>query len=47
MPWLTARQNVALGVERVYPHASKGERRDIVDLYDPGLVKIALNGSFC
>ena len=22
MPWLTARQNVALGVERVYPHAS-------------------------
>jgi len=33
MPWLTARQNVALGVERVYPHASKAERRDIVDYY--------------
>ncbi len=33
MPWLTARENVALGVERVYPHASKGERRDIVDYY--------------
>ncbi|MEN7535859.1 ABC transporter ATP-binding protein [Aurantiacibacter flavus] len=33
MPWLTARQNVALGVERVYPHAGKGERRDIVDYY--------------
>jgi nitrate/nitrite transport system ATP-binding protein len=33
MPWLTARQNVALGVERVYPHATKGERRDIVDYY--------------
>ncbi|MEO5706093.1 MAG: nitrate ABC transporter ATP-binding protein [Alteraurantiacibacter sp.] len=33
MPWLTARQNVALGVERVYPHASKSERRDIVDYY--------------
>ncbi|MFM5930167.1 MAG: ABC transporter ATP-binding protein [Novosphingobium sp.] len=33
MPWLTARQNVALGVERVYPHASKGERREIVDYY--------------
>ncbi|MCB2050924.1 MAG: ATP-binding cassette domain-containing protein, partial [Novosphingobium sp.] len=33
MPWLTARQNVALGVERVYPHASAGERRDIVDYY--------------
>ncbi|MEM6266063.1 MAG: nitrate ABC transporter ATP-binding protein [Pseudomonadota bacterium] len=33
MPWLTARQNVALGVERVYPHARKAERRDIVDYY--------------
>lgn len=33
MPWLTARQNVALGVERVYPHASRGERREIVDYY--------------
>jgi len=33
MPWLTARQNVALGVHRVYPHASNAERRDIVDYY--------------
>jgi len=33
MPWLTARENVALGVERVYPHAGRGERRDIVDYY--------------
>jgi nitrate/nitrite transport system ATP-binding protein len=33
MPWLTARQNVALGVERVYPHTSRAERRDIVDYY--------------
>ena len=33
MPWLTARDNVALGVERVYPHASRAERRDIVDYY--------------
>ena len=33
MPWLTARQNVALGVERVYPHASRSERQDIVDYY--------------
>jgi nitrate/nitrite transport system ATP-binding protein len=31
--WLTARENVALGVERVYPHASKAERRDVVDYY--------------
>ena len=33
MPWLTARSNVALGVERVYPHASRAERREIVDYY--------------
>lgn len=33
MPWLTARQNVALGVERVYPHASRAERADIIDYY--------------
>lgn len=33
MPWLTGRQNVALGVERVYPHASRTERRDIVEYY--------------
>jgi nitrate/nitrite transport system ATP-binding protein len=33
MPWLTARQNVALGVDRVYPHASAAERRDIVEYY--------------
>jgi nitrate/nitrite transport system ATP-binding protein len=31
--WLTARENVALGVERVYPQASKAERRDVVDYY--------------
>jgi len=33
MPWMTARENVALGVDRVYPHASKTERRDIVEYY--------------
>jgi len=33
MPWLTARQNVSLGVDRVYPHAVRGERNDIVDYY--------------
>jgi nitrate/nitrite transport system ATP-binding protein len=33
MPWLTARQNVMAGVNRVYPHASKAERREIVDYY--------------
>lgn len=33
MPWLTARQNVMAGVARVYPHASRAERREIVDYY--------------
>ena len=33
MPWLTARQNVMLGVERVYPHATRAERRDIAEYY--------------
>mgnify|MGYP003668004249 CR=1 FL=1 len=30
VPWLSAFENVALGVEQVFPHASKQERRDIV-----------------
>ena len=30
VPWLTDYENVALGVEQVYPHASRQERRDIV-----------------
>jgi len=33
MPWLTARENVALGVNRVYPNASPAERRDVVEYY--------------
>jgi len=33
LPWLTARQNVAVGVNRVYPHASSAERRDITEYY--------------
>jgi nitrate/nitrite transport system ATP-binding protein len=33
LPWLTAWENVALGVERVYPHASAAERRDIIQYY--------------
>jgi nitrate/nitrite transport system ATP-binding protein len=33
MPWLTARENVMAGVARVYPHATKADRRDIVDYY--------------
>lgn len=33
LPWLTARENVALGVNQVYPHATQQERRDIVEYY--------------
>lgn len=32
-PWLTAFQNVMLGVDKVYPHASQEEREDIVEYY--------------
>lgn len=32
-PWLTAFDNVMLGVDKVYPHASKTEREDIVEYY--------------
>ncbi len=32
-PWLTARENVTLGVDRVFPHASKSERDDVVSYY--------------
>jgi nitrate/nitrite transport system ATP-binding protein len=33
LPWLTARENVALGVDRVYAHVSEAERRELVDHY--------------
>jgi nitrate/nitrite transport system ATP-binding protein len=33
LPWLTTRENVALGVDRVYGHASAAEREEIVDYY--------------
>ncbi|WP_240348358.1 nitrate ABC transporter ATP-binding protein [Methylomonas sp. EFPC1] len=32
-PWLTAFENVMLGVDKVYPHASQDEREDIVEYY--------------
>lgn len=32
-PWLTARENVAIGVDRVYPKASRAERQDVVEYY--------------
>jgi nitrate/nitrite transport system ATP-binding protein len=33
LPWLTARENVAMGVEQVYPHIGVNERRSIVEYY--------------
>ncbi|MEZ5643719.1 MAG: nitrate ABC transporter ATP-binding protein [Burkholderiaceae bacterium] len=33
VPWLTAQENVMLGVSRVFPHASEAERRDTVAYY--------------
>jgi nitrate/nitrite transport system ATP-binding protein len=38
-PWMTVRENVLIGVERVFPHASKAERGEIVDYY---LAKVGL-----
>jgi nitrate/nitrite transport system ATP-binding protein len=32
-PWLTAFENVMIGVDNVYPHASQSERDDIVEYY--------------
>ncbi|QGJ70283.1 Nitrate transport ATP-binding subunits C and D [Planctomycetales bacterium 10988] len=33
LPWMTAYQNVMLGVQNVYPHATKQERKEIVEYY--------------
>ncbi|KAA0572616.1 nitrate ABC transporter ATP-binding protein [Azospirillum sp. Sh1] len=41
-PWLTAYENVMLGVDRVFPHASKGERADIARYY---LARVGLGDS--
>ncbi|MEM6972711.1 MAG: nitrate ABC transporter ATP-binding protein [Pseudomonadota bacterium] len=32
-PWLTARENCAIGADRVYPKASQAERQDVVEYY--------------
>lgn len=39
--WLTAFENVSLGVDQVYPHATKNERDDIVEYY---LTRVGLGG---
>lgn len=33
LPWMSAFNNVMLGVKRVYPHATKAERHDLVAYY--------------
>ncbi|AFT67133.1 MULTISPECIES: ABC transporter ATP-binding protein [Cycloclasticus] len=42
-PWLSAKENVALGVERVYPHCTPAERNSIVEYY---LSKVGLSEAF-
>ncbi|MEM8690697.1 MAG: ABC transporter ATP-binding protein [Pseudomonadota bacterium] len=32
-PWLSAKENVAIGVDKVYPRASRAERQDVVEYY--------------
>ncbi|SFB74627.1 ABC transporter ATP-binding protein [Tropicimonas isoalkanivorans] len=32
-PWLTAKENVSVGVDKVYPRASRAERQDVVEYY--------------
>ncbi|MGH1425766.1 MAG: ABC transporter ATP-binding protein [Pseudooceanicola sp.] len=32
-PWLSAKENVAIGVDKVYPRASQSERQDVVEYY--------------
>ncbi len=41
-PWLTAFENVMLGVDKVYPHASEGERNGIAEYY---LTRVGLGDS--
>ena len=43
-PWLTAFDNVMLGVDKVYPHASQDERDDIVEYY---LTRVGLADAMC
>jgi nitrate/nitrite transport system ATP-binding protein len=43
MPWMTAQENVMLGVNQVFPHGTKKEREDICRYY---LSKVGLEGAF-
>lgn len=41
-PWLSAKENVAIGVDKVYPRASQAERQDVVEYY---LERVGLSGA--
>jgi nitrate/nitrite transport system ATP-binding protein len=43
LPWMSALENVLLGVEKVFAHATKKQRDDICKYY---LSKVGLDGSF-
>jgi nitrate/nitrite transport system ATP-binding protein len=43
MPWMTALENVMLGVKQVFPHGTKKQRKDICKYY---LNKVGLEGAF-
>lgn len=43
MPWMTALENVMLGVKQVFPHGTKKQREDICKYY---LNKVGLDGAF-
>lgn len=43
MPWMTSLQNVLLGVNQVFPHATKAQRNDIAKYY---LQKVGMEDSF-
>lgn len=43
MPWMTVLQNVLLGVNKVFPHATKTQRKDIAKYY---LHKVGLENAF-
>ncbi|CAI8345770.1 MAG: Bicarbonate transport ATP-binding protein CmpD [Bacteroidota bacterium] len=43
MPWMSALQNVMLGVNQVFPHATKAQRLDVAKYY---LQKVGLEDAF-
>ena len=43
MPWMTSLQNVMLGVNKVFPNATKAQRKDIAKYY---LQKVGLEDAF-